>query len=151
MLTPKEISLLFEVQINTLYNWRKSKPKLFAYLQNADYNSKINNEINALLDYFSNTIEKDFTLKEIDFLITSDFELNSIEEVNEFQDYFIKANYKMLPTKHKFVLEIYNKIKELNIVEKYLLYKKVFKIRKFGDKNRAEFFKEFLKKEKNNG
>ena len=50
MLTPKEISELFEVQINTLYNWRKSKPKLYSYLQNADYNSKINNEINALLN-----------------------------------------------------------------------------------------------------
>ncbi len=148
MLTPKEISQLFEVQVNTLYNWRKSKPKLYSYLQNADYNSKINNEINALLKYFSNTIQKDFTLKEIDFLIINDFELNSIEEVNEFQDYFIKVNYKILPTKHKFVLNIYNKIKELNIVEKYLLYKKVFKIRKFGDKDRAVYFKEFLKEEK---
>ncbi|WP_321315502.1 hypothetical protein [Halarcobacter sp.] len=148
MLTPKEISQLFEVQVNTLYNWRKSKPKLYSYLQNADYNSKINNEINALLKYFSNTIQKYFTLKEIDFLIINDFELNSIEEVNEFQDYFIKANYKILPTKHKFVLNIYNKIKELNIVEKYLLYKKVFKIRKFGDKDRAVYFKEFLKEEK---
>ncbi|XOB60614.1 hypothetical protein ACMC56_08330 [Campylobacterota bacterium DY0563] len=148
MLTPKEISELFEVQINTLYNWRKSKPKLYSYLQNADYNSKINNEINALLKYFSNTIQKNFTLKEIDFLIINDFELNSIEEVNEFQDYFIKANYKILTTRHKFVLNIYNKIKELNIVEKYLLYKKIFKIRKFGDRDRAVYFKEFLGKEK---
>ncbi|XPV70312.1 MAG: hypothetical protein ACNI25_06975 [Halarcobacter sp.] len=147
MLTPKEISDLFEVQVNTLYNWKKSKPKLFAYLQNADYNSKINNEINALLDYFSKTIQKDFTLKEIDFLIISDFELNSIEEVNEFQEYFIKANYKILITKHKFVLNIYDKLKVLNVVEKYLLYKKIFKVRKFGDKNRAEFFSEFIKNE----
>lgn len=147
MLTPKEISKLFEVQINTLYNWRKSKPKLYGYLQNADYNSKINNEINALLDYFSNTLKKDFTLKEIDFLIISDFELTSIDEVNEFQDYFIKANYKMLTTKHKFVLTIYDKLKELNVVEKYLLYKKIYKIRKFGDKNRAQFFSEFIKEE----
>jgi hypothetical protein len=149
MLSPKEISKLFEVQINTLYNWRRTKPKLYSYLQNADYNSKINNEINALLDYFSNTIQKEFTLKEIDFLILSDFELTSIDEVNEFQDYFIKANYKLLTTKHKFVLNIYDKLKELNVVEKYLLYKKIYKIRKFGDKNRAEFFNEFIKKEEN--
>ena len=26
MLSPKEISSLFEVQVNTLYNWRKTKP-----------------------------------------------------------------------------------------------------------------------------
>lgn len=148
MLTPKEICSLFEVQINTLYNWRKSKPKLYSYLQNADYNSKINNEINVLLEYFSKTIQKNFTLKEIDFLIVSDYELLSIEEVNDFQEYFIKANYKMLLTNHKLVLSIYDKIKNLNIVEKYLLYKKIYKVRQVGDQNRAEFFKEFLQEGK---
>ncbi|WP_072680230.1 hypothetical protein [Arcobacter sp. LA11] len=144
MLTPKEISSLFEVQVNTLYNWRKTKPKLYSYLQNADYNSKINNEINVLLEYFSKTINKNFLLNEIDFLITSDYELITIDEVNEFQEHFIKANYKLLTTEHKLVLGIYDKIKELNIVEKYLLYKKIYKVRQVGDKNRATFFKEFL-------
>jgi len=148
MISPKEISTLFEVQVNTLYNWRKTKPKLYSYLQNADYNSKINNEINVLLEYFSKTINKNFTLKEIDFLIVSDYELTSIEEVNDFQEYFMKANYKMLVTRHKFVLSIYDKVKELNIIEKYLLYKKVFKVRQVGDQNRAEFFKEFLQEGK---
>ena len=145
MLTPKEICTLFEVQINTLYNWRKSKPKLYSYLQNADYNSKINNEINILVEYFSTTNQKDFTLKEIDFLILSDYELTSIEDVNDFQEHFIRANYKLLVNKHKLVLSIYDKIRELNIVEKYLLYKKIYKVRQVGDKNRAIFFKEFLK------
>ena len=144
MLTPKEISSLFEVQVNTLYNWRKSKPKLYSYLQNADYNSKINNEINVLLEYFSNTINKNFVLDEIDFLINSDYELITIDEVNEFQEHFIKSNYKLLITDHKLVLSIYDKIKELNIVEKYLLYKKIYKVRQVGDKDRATFFKEFL-------
>jgi len=144
MLTPKEISSLFEVQVNTLYNWRKSKPKLYSYLQNADYNSKINNEINVLLEYFSKTINKSFTLNEIDFLIISDYELITIDEVNEFQEHFIKSNYKLLITDHKLVLSIYDKIKELNIVEKYLLYKKIYKVRQVGDKDRATFFKEFL-------
>ncbi len=144
MLTPKEISSLFEVQVNTLYNWRKTKPKLYSYLQNADYNSKINNEINVLLEYFANTINKNFTLNEIDFLIISDYELITIEEVNMFQEHFIKSNYKLLITDSKIILSIYDKIKELNIVEKYLLYKKVYKVRQVGDKNRATYFKEFL-------
>jgi hypothetical protein len=145
MLTPKEISSLFEVQVNTLYNWRKTKPKLYGYLQNADYNSKINNEINVLLEYFANTVDKNFTLNEIDFLIISDYELITIEEVNMYQEYFIKSNYKLLVTDSKMVLSIYDKIKELNIVEKYLLYKKVYKVRQVGDKDRATYFKEFLK------
>lgn len=144
MLTPKDISSLFEVQVNTLYNWRKTKPKLYSYLQNADYNSKINNEINVLLEYFSKTFNKRFSLTEIDYLINSDYELITIDEVNEFQEHFIKSNYKLLTTDHKLVLSIYDKIKELNIIEKYLLYKKIYKVRQVGDKDRATFFKEFL-------
>lgn len=148
MLSTKEISQLFEVQVNTLYNWRKTKPKLYAYLQNADYNSKINTEINILLESYSTTISKNFTLKEIDFLIISDFELLSIEEVNEFQEMFIKANVQLLLTKSKFILNIYNKLNELNIIDKYLLYKKIYKVRQVGDQNRTEYFKEFIEEGK---
>lgn len=144
MLSPKEISTLFEVQINTLYNWRKTKPKLYAYLQNADYNSKINTEINILLESYSKTISKNFTLKEIDFLIISDFELLSIEDVQDFQEIFIKENSQLLVNKSKFILNIYDKLRELSIIDKYLLYKKIFKVRQVGDKNRTEFFKEFI-------
>ncbi len=61
-----------------------------------------------------------------------------------FQEHFIKSNYKLLVTDSKLILGIYNKIKELNIVEKYLLYKKVYKVRQVGDKDRATYFKEFL-------
>ena len=148
MLTPKEVSSLFEVQINTLYNWRKTKPKLYAYLQNADYNSEINNEINILLDSYSKTISKAFTIQEIDYLITSDYELNSIEEVNTFQEFFIKENYRMLTTDPTLILNIYDKIKELNIIEKYILYKKIYKVRQVGHPNREMFFKEFLEEGK---
>ena len=49
MLSNKEISQNFEVQINTLYNRRKSKPKLYRYLRNADYNFEQSKEINILL------------------------------------------------------------------------------------------------------
>lgn len=146
MLSPKEISQLFEVQINTLYNWRKTKPKLYAYLQNADYNSKINTEINILLESYAQSIQKDFTLKEIDFLIVSDFELVSIEEVNEFHEIFICTNASQLGTDTKFILSIYDKLKALSIIDKYLLYKKIYKVRQVGDKDRATFFKEFITK-----
>ncbi len=148
MLTPKEISILFEVQINTLYNWRKTKPKLYAYLQNADYNSEINNEINILLESYGKTISKNFTISEIDFLIKSDYELITIDEVNQYQDCFIKSNYKLLATNHKLILNIYDKIKDLNIIDKYLLYKKVYKVRQVGHEDRQTYFSEFLGKGK---
>ena len=62
MLNNREISQIFEVQINTLYNWQKSKPKLYKYLQNADYNQNRNQEINILLDHldviYANKLKK---------------------------------------------------------------------------------------------
>jgi hypothetical protein len=145
MLAPKEISALFEVQINTLYNWRKTKPKLYAYLQNADYNSEINNEINVLLDFYSKTFRKSFTQEEIKYLIVSEYTLTSIENVNDFHKEFIKANYKNVPQQGDVVLNIYDKIKALNIVEKYILYKKIYKVRQNKEMHTiCTVFQEFL-------
>lgn len=147
MLTPKEICELFEVQINTLYNWRKTKPKLYSYLQNADYNLKRNKEINVLLDFYSNTFSKSFILEEIEFLINSEFELNSIDDVNAFHTLFIKANYKLLASTSEIVLSIYDKVNELNIIEKYILYKKIYRVRNIEKLDTSSFFEEFLTKE----
>lgn len=147
MLKAKEISQLFEVQLNTLYNWKKSKPKLYAYLQNADYSSKIKDEINILLDFYSKSINKNFTIKQIQVLIDADFELNSIEEVNDFETIFIKVNYKIVNSNPTKVLDIYNKLKELNIIEKYILYKKIYKARQHKKSSITTYFKEFLEKE----
>jgi len=147
MLTPKEICELFEVQINTLYNWRKTKPKLYSYLQNADYNLKRNKEINVLLDFYSNTFSKSFSLDEIEFLINSEFELNSIDDVNAFHTLFIKSNYKLLASTSEIVLSIYDKIHELNIIEKYILYKKIYRVRNIEKLETSSFFEEFLSKE----
>ncbi len=149
MLAPKDISTLFEVQINTLYNWRKTKPKLYSYLQNADYNSKINNEINILLDFYSKSFSKAFTKDEIRFLIDANYELTSIEEVNDFHKEFIKSNYKEMNTLSDKILNIYDKINELNIIEKYILYKKIYKVRQTKEGiNISKFFEEFIEEGK---
>jgi predicted nucleotidyltransferase len=146
MLTPKEISQRFEVQLNTLYNWRKTKPKLYAYLQNADYNLQKSKEINILLDSYSSDFQANFLLEEIEFLISSDFEVFSIDEINNLETLFIKSNYKLIPSKNRFILDIYDNIKELNVIQKYILYKKVYKSRKDGeDLDIKDYFKEFIK------
>ena len=63
MLTPKDISTLFEVQVNTLYNWRKTKPKLYGYLQNADYNSKIN-----ISNFTKEKLKEEYTFRFLDLV-----------------------------------------------------------------------------------
>lgn len=143
MLTPKEISTIFEVQVNTLYNWQKTKPKLYGYLENADYNAQKNDEINVLLQEYSSTIKLNFLKKEILYLIHSSMSLSTMQDIKEFEKVFITTEYKNIP-KNTSVLEVYNKILSLNIIEKYILYKKVYKYRQTPDINIEEFFKEFI-------
>jgi hypothetical protein len=144
MLTPKEISQRFEVQLNTLYNWRKSKPKLFAYLQNADYNLQKSQEINILLDSYSNDFQKEFTTDQIEFLISSDMEVFTIEEIEELDTIFMKANYKLIPTQSELILNIYNNLKSLNVIQKYILYKKIYKSRREDNIDIKSYYKEFI-------
>jgi hypothetical protein len=146
MLSNKEITNRFEVQLGTLYNWKKTKPKLFKYLQNADYNSDRNEEINVLLEhYLHKEIDKSFTQKQIEFLIASNLEIVDIEAIENIEVEFIKCEYKDLATNAEFITAIYDKLKELNIIEKYILYKKIYRYRK--DKNDLvleEFFKNYI-------
>lgn len=148
MLNNREISEHYEVQINTLYNWQKTKPKLYKYLQNADYNKERNNEINILLSEYSKDMQKSFTKEEIECIIESPINLVSIEEVKEFHKIFIEKEYKSIPSKSDLILSIYDKISDLNIIEKYILYKKVHKIRDKEDmdnSNIESLFEEFIK------
>jgi hypothetical protein len=129
MLNNREISEIFEVQLNTLYNWQKTKPKLLKYLQNADYNSSRNKEINILLDEYSTTFNKNFSVNELEYMINSSFELVCIEDIQNFGHIFMKTEYKNIPLNNTIILSIYDKIKIMNIIEKYILYKKIYKYR----------------------
>ena len=129
MLTNRQISENFEVQINTLYNWRKTKPRLYRYLQNADYNFEQSKEINVLLDRFAREIQADFGPEEILEVIDSKFEARSIDDIENMERYFIKEHAKRLAKEGAFLLEIYNKIHALSIIEKYIFYKRIHNMR----------------------
>ena len=129
MMTNRQISENFEVQINTLYNWRKSKPRLYKYLQNADYNFEQTKEINVLLSRFAEEIHYDFSAEEILAVVESKFEAKSIDDIENLERYFIKEHAKRLAKESDFLLGIYNKIHAMNIVEKYIFYKRVHNLR----------------------
>ncbi len=147
MLNNREISEQFEVQINTLYNWQKTKPKLYKYLKHADYHKNRNKEINILFDLYSLDIQHNFLYDDIVYLINWSFELVSMEDIKNFHTIFIKKQYKNIPNNSEQVLQIYNKLQQLNIIEKYILYKKIYQ---FKDNNYdiqtqlRNHFKEFL-------
>ncbi|MFT7003591.1 MAG: hypothetical protein ACJAWW_000941 [Sulfurimonas sp.] len=149
MLNNREISARFEVQINTLYNWQKSKPKLYTYLQNADYNKERNDEINVLLAYYAKSINKDFSVEEIHYIINSDINPHTIEDIENLHKIFITIEAKNLSIKSDFLLKIYDKFHTMNIIEKYIFYKKVFRIRdkenSYSKEKIEKHFKEYLK------
>ncbi len=129
MLSNRQISENFEVQINTLYNWRKTKPRLYRYLQNADYNFEQSKEINILLSRFAREIHADLTAEEILAVVASSFEAKSIDDIENLERHFIKEHAKQLAKESDFLLGIYNKLHALNIVEKYIFYKRIHNLR----------------------
>jgi len=146
MLNNREIGELFEVQVNTLYNWQRTKPKLFKYLQNADYNNSRNQEINILLDHYSQIFKKEFLEDEIHYIVSSKIKLMTIEDIKFFGKNFIKHEHKNLIEYSDIILNIYDKIKEMNIIEKYILYKKIYKFRESKETLKLSiYFKEFIK------
>jgi len=148
MLSNKEISQNFEVQINTLYNWRKSKPKLYRYLRNADYNFEQNKEINILLKRLAEDIHARFLIDEIAFFIASGVEAKSIDDVEHIHKLFILQHQKELHKNSEKILSIYDKISALGMVEKYIFYKRAHNLRaeqtQVDDSVIKEYFSEFL-------
>jgi len=148
MLSNKEISQNFEVQINTLYNWRKTKPKLYRYLRNADYNFEQSKEINVLLERFSADIDARFFVDEVLFFVLSDVEAKSIDDVENIERLFIIKHHKELSKDADLLLSIYDKLSSIGIIEKYIFYKRSHNLRAEQKKvDKAvikEYFSEFL-------
>lgn len=61
----KEIAKILEIEIRTLYNWEKTRPKLYKFIIKAFEKENIENENNSeILEIFSklNEKEKEFYL-----------------------------------------------------------------------------------------
>lgn len=146
MLSNKQISQRFEVQLNTLYNWQKTKPKLYKYLQNADYNFERNKEINILLEEYAKDMKGSFSLEEISFLLETSIDFVSIEEIKYFEKSLLKVEYKQIPKYGDIIFSIYDNLLSMNVIEKYILYKRIYKFRSenLPAKDVEYFFKEFI-------
>ena len=149
MLSNREISQNFEVQISTLYNWRKTKPKLYRYLQNADYNFEQSKEINILLKRLAQEIEGRLTVEEIRFFLESKFEAKSLDEIEQMHRILLRQHRKEL--ENDLLFDLYDKISAMKLIEKYIFYKRVYNLRqeqKEIDKSLIrDYFHEFLTRE----
>lgn len=146
----KDVINRFEVSRATLHNWKKSKPKLYAYLLNYKKESdKANNlrDVNIVLEkYAKESIKPLFSYEEIFYMHAREFDL---QDAQNMQKLFVKSCIKEMNEDFEFIINIYNKIKSLNIVERYILSLRLKKLKESKEHVTKEYiihhFREFLK------
>lgn len=146
MLTNSEIIEKFEITKGTLYNWIKTKPSLYTYLQNADEKYLDFRNITMILEKHSKNIKKDFLYDEIEFILSLKLEFHSIEDIENL--HLIYANHIK---NSQFTLGIFIKIERLDLIEKYIFSQRVKSIslkKNMTKEDKIEitrhYFKEFL-------
>jgi hypothetical protein len=146
MLSNREIAQNFEVRISTLYNWRKTKPRLYRYLQNADYNFEQTKEINILLDRLAKEIEGEMSIMEIRFFIHSKFEAKNLDEIERMHRMLLRLHHKDLDS--EMIFDLYEHIAGMSLIEKYIFYKRVYhfrqEMREDSEEEIRNYFNEFL-------
>ena len=56
----KEIANLLEIELRTLYNWEKNRPKLYKFIvENIDKSIEKNSKFDELKEYFKKLTEKE--------------------------------------------------------------------------------------------
>ncbi|MGI6723277.1 MAG: hypothetical protein ACOX39_02715 [Arcobacteraceae bacterium] len=149
MLTIKQISEKFDIPKSTLYGWEKERPKIFKYLQSSSSNQDVLRDINIVLEKYSKTINPSFYIDEILFILDLSLE-NHLEDIEKLHTIYIEQSSIHLKNSSEFILQIYKKIEDLNIIERYVLLSRIKSLRKEKikqtDINQAvnHYFNEFL-------
>lgn len=146
MIQIKDVINKFEVSRATLHNWKKSKPRLYAYLLNYKKDSdKANSlrEVNIVLEsYTKESVKPLFLYEEIFYMYGREFDL---QDVQNLQKLFIKSCTEDMNKNFELIINIYNKISSLNIVEKYILSLRLRKIKESKEHISRELITHYLK------
>jgi DNA-binding transcriptional MerR regulator len=151
MLTIKDISEKFNISKSTLYGWEKERPEIFAYLQRADDKYEELRDITIILQKHAKTIKATFELKEIEFIITLRLKINDAKDIEHLHLLYSQAIAHEIKQRAPFVMPIYTKIEQLNLVERYIFasnYKEILlKLPKIKEERTGlieHYFKPFL-------
>ncbi len=156
MLSTKEIAEMFNVPKTTLYGWKTERPKVYEYLANADEQFSKYRDVNILLDRYIQTVPNIalFEYKELEYILHLNQENLKIEELENFHLKFIEKSIKIEKEPKTFALNIYKKLENLNLIEKYILNERLKtvseKIKTKKDEKESlikHYLKDFLKKE----
>ena len=155
MLSNKEIIERFDIPKSTLYGWKTERPKVYEYLANADEQFSKYRDVNILLDRYIQSISNVslFEYKELEYILELKLENLKIEELDNFHLKFIEKSIKIEKEPKTFALNIYKKLENLNLIEKYILNERLKTVSEKIKTKKEEkeslikhYLKEFLKK-----
>ena len=150
MLKVKDVLEKYEVTRTTLHNWRTTKPNLYSLLLNSDGQNDDLRDINIVLEKYSKTIKSTFSEDDILFILNLSLE-NFVNEIEKLHTIYIEQTAKELKENSEFVLAVYQKIQDLNLIERYIFISRIKSLRKEKIKQTdvktaiKHYFKEFLK------
>ncbi|MGJ0323185.1 hypothetical protein [Aliarcobacter cryaerophilus] len=150
MTSIKDIISKYEVTRATLHNWKTTKPNLYNLLLNPEDTNEKLRDINIVLEKYSKTIKSSFDEDEILFILNLSLE-NFVNEIEKLHTIYIEQTAKELKENSEFVLNVYQKIQDLNLIERYIFISRIKSLRKEKIKQTdiktaiKHYFKEFLK------
>ena len=150
MTSIKDIISKYEVTRATLHNWKTTKPNLYNLLLNPEDTNEKLRETNIVLEKYSKTIKSTFSEDDILFILNLSLE-NFVNEIEKLHTIYIEQTAKELKENSEFVLNVYQKIQDLNLIERYIFISRIKSLRKEKIKQTdiktaiKHYFKEFLK------
>ena len=150
MTSIKNIISKYEVTRATLHNWKTTKPNLYNLLLNPEDTNEKLRDINIVLEKYSKTIKSTFSEDDILFILNLSLE-NFVNEIEKLHTIYIEQTAKELKENSEFVLNVYQKIQDLNLIERYIFISRIKSLRKEKIKQTdiktaiKHYFKEFLK------
>ena len=150
MTSIKDIISKYEVTRATLHNWKTTKPNLYNLLLNPEDTNEKLRDINIVLEKYSKTIKSTFSEDDVLFILNLSLE-NFVNEIEKLHTIYIEQTAKELKENSEFVLAVYQKIQDLNLIERYIFISRIKSLRKEKIKQTdiktaiKHYFKEFLK------
>ena len=150
MTSIKDIISKYEVTRATLHNWKTTKPNLYNLLLNPEDTNEKLRDINIVLEKYSKTIKSTFSEDDILFILNLSLE-NFVNEIEKLHTIYIEQTAKELKENSEFVLAVYQKIQDLNLIERYIFISRIKSLRKEKIKQTdiktaiKHYFQEFLK------
>ncbi len=153
MLSIKKIAEKFDIPKTTLYGWKVERPKVYEYLASSDEKYEKYREVNIFLETYIKTAQNIsiFEYKEIEYIFTLELKLQDLKTIENLHLTYINRSMKSEKESSEFILDIYKKLENLNLIEKYIFANRLSRVSEKIKSNKDEkrellkhYFKEFL-------